>query len=492
MALSAIEPSAKAATGIAGLDEILDGGLPREEMYMVRGSTGTGKTTLALQFLLDGAAKGEKVAFITLAQTKVALGKIAASHGWSLDGVEVCERSGMADLGDAEEQTLFRTADVELGETMGAILREIERIDPDRLVLDSVAQVRLLADTGLRYQRQLLALRDFFATRSITVLMVSGEDASQDEALADLAHGVIDLDRSAPEYGDVRRRLTVVKMRGMGFHGGHHNFRVRAGGLDVFPRLEPCGAYARDGKQMKSGVEGLDTLVGGGMEEGSACLIVGATGTGKTSMASLYVHAAAQRGERAAIFAFDERPETFFKRSEGLGMEMRSLAEDGLVSIKPISTAELSPGEFSQIVREAVEQGGAKVVLIDSLTGYFHAMPQEDALMSQMHDLLTYLSQKGVLSLLIVSQHGMVGETIQAPIDISYMADPVLLLRHFEALGSVRKAISAIKKRQGPHETTIRELLFAPGSLDVGKPIDEFTGVLSGQPTFRGLSKDVG
>ncbi len=491
MTPSDVEPSAKAATGIAGLDEILGGGLPREEMYLVRGSAGTGKTTLALQFLLEGAAKGEKAVFITLAQTKVALGKIALSHGWSLDGVEVCERSSMGSLVDAEEQTLFRTADVELGEAMTAMLGEIERIDPDRVVLDSLSQVRLLADTQLRYQRQILALRDFFAKRSTTVLVLDGADDEQDQALADLSHGVVELDRSAPEYGDVRRRLTVVKMRGMSFHGGHHNFRIHTGGLEVFPRLEPHGSSARDGKQMKSGVAGLDTLLGGGLEEGSACLIVGPTGTGKTSMATLYAHAAAERGERTAIFAFDERPETFFKRSEGLGMEMRSLCEEGRVTIKPISTAELSPGEFSQIVREAVEQGGAKIVMIDSLTGYFHAMPQEDALLSQMHDLLTYLSQKGVLSLLIVSQHGMVGEMIQAPLDISYMADTVVLLRHFEAIGSVRKAISVIKKRQGAHETTIRELQFAPGSLDVGEPIKAFTGVLSGRPMFLGGLEDV-
>lgn len=300
-------------------------------------------------------------------------------------------------------------------------------------------------------------------------------------------YGVIQLERQAPEYGDVRRRLSITKMRGMSFNGGYHNFRIRTGGLDVFPRIRPqekAESAARG--MMTSGVAGLDTLLGGGLEEGTACLVIGPTGTGKTSVSTLYAYEAAKQGKRAALFCFDERPETFLARSEGLGMDVRELAAQGLLSIQPISTAELSPGEFSQRVRIAVEEDQAKVVLMDSLTGYFHSMPQEEALLAQMHDLLAFLSNSGVLSILIVSQHGLIGQGVQGPLDVSYMADSVILLRHFETAGAVRKAISVLKKRNGPHETTIRELKLAPSGITVGEPIRDFSGVLSGMPTFQG------
>ena len=477
-------PGAKTRTGINGLDTILAGGLPRGEIHLVQGSAGTGKTTVGLQFLLEGAAAGERALFITFAQTEASLRKIAASHGWSLDGINVHELTG-ADAGDQAEQTLFHTADVELGETTDAISATVERFQPDRVVLDSMTSIRLLADDPLRYRRQLLTMRRLFARRSSTVLLLDGSEANP--ALEDIVHGVLQLERMAPEYGDVRRRLSIVKMRGMAFNGGYHNYRIRAGGLDVYPRIRPQEHDKQAASEtMRSGVAGLDTLLGGGLEKGMACLVIGPTGTGKSSVATLYAFEAAKRGERAALFCFDERPETFLARSEGLGMDVRPLVAEGLVVIKPISTAELSPGEFSQLVREAVEEGQAKVVLMDSLTGYFHSMPQEEALLSQMHDLLTYLSQSGVLSMLVVSQHGLIGQGIQGPLDVSYMADTVVLLRHFEAGGSVRKAISVIKKRNGPHETTIRELRFASGGISVGEPIKDFSGVLSGMPTFQG------
>ena len=478
-------PDTKMPTGIKGLDAILAGGLPSGEIHLLQGGPGVGKTTVALQFLLNGAAAGEKILFVTFAQTEAALRKIAASHGWHLDDLEIEELTGTNAVHDKAEQTLFHTADVELGETTNAIFAAVERVKPNRVVLDSVTSLRLLADTALRYRRQLLTMRRFFADRPITVLLLDG--AESDLPLEDIAHGVIKLERMAPEYGNVRRRLSVTKMRGMAFHGGYHNFRIRTGGLEVYPRLEPNedGGHA-SWETMKSGLAGLDTLLGGGLEEGTACLFVGPTGTGKTSVATLYAYAAAKRGQRAAIFSFDERPETFFMRSEGLGMDMRPLVEQGLVMLRTISTADLSPGEFSQIVREAVEGGQAKIVVMDSLTGYFHSMPQEESLLAQMHDLLTYLSQHGVLSLLIVAQHGLIGQGVQGPLDVSYMADSVVLLRHFEAGGTVRKAISVIKKRHGSHESTIRELKFASGSIAVGEPIKDFTSVLSGMPTFQG------
>ena len=484
--------SSRAGTGSAGLDDVLGGGLPRREIFLLEGGPGTGKITLSLHFLMAGVANGEKVALITLAKTERALHKMAASHGWSLQGIDICDRRGIGERGDSGEQTLFRTADVELGETIADIIDAIERLAPDRLVLDSIAQLRLLADSKVRYQRELLALSEFFAKRSITVVLLDGSGETLDRPLADLCHGVIRLEQAAPEYGNVRRRLTVVKMRGISYDGGYHNFRIITGALEVFPRIKRGVTDAYALVSTPSGVDNLDKLVGGGLDEGTACLLVGAAGTGKSSVATLYALAAARRGGRAALFSFDERAETFFIRARSLGMDLDPYVEQGLITFRAISTSELSPGEFAQIVRDAVDKDQAKVVLIDSLTGYFHAMPQESALLSQMHDLLAYLSHNGVLSLLIVSQHGMIGETLKAPVDVSYMADTVILFRLFEAFGQVRKAISVIKKRLGPHESTIRELKFAPGSLHVGDPIEDFDGVLTGRPTFRGASRDVG
>ena len=483
--MTASDVNSKAATGIMGLDAILAGGLPSVELHLVQGGSGTGKTTIGLQFLLEGAARGEKTLFITFAQTEATLRRIAASHGWLLDGVDIQELTGAQAVHDKAEQTLFHTADVELGETTDSIFAAVERLQPDRVVFDSVTSLRLLAGDPLRYRRQLLTLRHFFSERPSTVLFLDSE--WPDPALEDTMYGVIRLERQAPEYGDVRRRLSITKMRGMAFNGGYHNFRIRTGGLNVFPRIRPQEkADSVLAETMTSGVAELDTLLEGGLEEGTACLIIGPTGTGKTSVSTLYAYEAAKRGKRAALFCFDERPETLLARSEGLGMNLRELVADGLISIKQISTSELSPGEFSQLVRNAVEEEGAKIILMDSLTGYFHSMPQEEALLAQMHDLLTFLSKSGVLSLLVVSQHGLIGQGIEGPLDVSYMADTVILLRHFEAAGAVRKAISVIKKRSGPHETTIRELKLAAGGIALGEPIKDFTGVLSGMPVFQG------
>lgn len=344
----------KAPTGIRGLDDILGGGLPRGEMYLLCGGPGTGKTTIGLQFLMDGARKDETVLFITLSQTESALRRIAASHGWSLEGVVVDEQGGARSQQDDAEQTIFHTAVVELGETMSALMAAIERINPDRVAIDTVSQIRQLADMPLRYQRQLLSLRDFLAGRDATVLLTDSSH-EQDQALQDLVHGTIVLDRNAPDYGNVRRRMHVSKMRGLTFHGGNHNFRIRTGGLEVFPRLEPDeDDHDASGVVIESGARGLDKMLGGGMEAGTACMIVGATGTGKTSVASLYAYSYAKRGDRAAIFTFEERQETFLKRSKGLGMDLRPLIEDGLISLRAIRTAELAPTEFTYLVREAV------------------------------------------------------------------------------------------------------------------------------------------
>jgi circadian clock protein KaiC len=492
MAATSYDHDDRAPTGIAGLDEILGGGLPRGEVYLVRGGSGTGKTTLGLQFLIDGAARGETVAFMTLSQTPEALRKIAASHGWSLDGVEISRPIDFGREDQAEEQTIFPTSLVELGETMSGMMEEIERIDPDRVVIDAISQIRQLADTELRYYRRLLALRDFLAARRATVV-ITDNAPTVDMALNDLVFGELKLERNAPDYGDMRRSLHLEKMRGMAFHGGNHNFRIRTGGLDVFPRLEPGEKTPADetGPPVESGAEGLDALLGGGVEAGTACMIVGATGTGKTSVATLFAHSAARRGDRAAIFTFDEREETFLVRSKGLGMDLRPLIDAGRLSLRAVRTAELAPTEFTELVRRAVIDEGAKVVMIDSLTGYFHSMPQEEALITQMHDLLYFLGQLGVLSLLVVGQHGMIGERVSGPMEVSYLADTVILMRHFEAGGRVRKAMSVLKKRHGPHETTIRELLLAPGRISLGEPIQDFSGVLTGHPEYTGPASDL-
>ena len=482
-------PLEKAATGIAGLDDVLNGGLPREEMHLIQGEPGTGKTTLGLQFLLEGARAGEKTLYITLSQLERGLRKIADSHGWSLQGVHVEEFSVFqGDGATPEQQTIFHTADVELNETIDAIFEAVQRVQPDRLVLDSIAEVRLLADDPQHYYRQLLALRRLLADRRCTALVLDrGARNGGEAALQDISYGLIQMERTTPEYGNARRRLSVAKMRGMPFHGGFHNFRIHRGGVDVFPQIRPTGqdGHGRE-RQIESGIAELDALLGGGMDEGTSCLVVGPTGTGKTSIGTLYAHSAAKRGERSAIFLFDERPETFFKRSAGLGIDVRPDVEAGTITLRQVSTGDLSPGEFTQIVRRAVEDDGARVVLIDSLTGYFHAMPQETLLLSQMHELLVYLGQRGVLSFLVAAQHGMVGGGIEGPLDVSYMADSVLLLRHFEAAGAVRKALSVLKKRHGQHEKTIRELKMEPGRIRIGPAITGFNGVLSGYPEFTG------
>ncbi len=488
-----VAPSVQASTGIAGLDTILNGGFPPHWIYLVQGAPGTGKTTLGLQFLLEGLRLGERVLYITLSHTERELQEIARSHDWSLGGLPLYEMSA-GDVANllASDQSVFHSADVELGETMDGILESITRVKPERLVFDPIEQIRLLTDNPLRYRKQLLRLKQTLTDINCTALFLTNDTlgaAGQD--LESLVHGIVTLERKSPAYGSVRRQLEIVKGRGMRYHEGYHTFQIRTGGLEVYPRLETTTAKRQAGwTTLKSGVEALDTLLGGGLEEGTACLVVGPTGTGKTSVATLYAHAAAARGEHAAIFLFDERPETFYRRAKGLGMDVEKYVEAGLIQVQPINTGELSPGEFVHDVRQVVEgnpkRKGVKVVVIDSLTGYLNAMPDETLLIPQMHDLLTYLSQRGVLTLLLMAQSGVMGSGDISPIDISYLADAVLVLRHFEAEGRIRRAISVIKKRHGEHEQTIRELRITSAGIQIGEPITSFSNILTGNPTFEG------
>ncbi|QEL16241.1 ATPase domain-containing protein [Limnoglobus roseus] len=481
------------ATGIAGLDNILGGGLTPNRLYLIEGNPGSGKTTLALQYLLEGVRRNESCLYVTLSETKAELAAVAKSHGWSLTGIEIVEIiASEAELEPDNQHTMFQPADLELGQTTKAVLSEVERVKPRRVVLDSLSELRLLAQSSLRYRRQVLALKQFFTGRSCTVMLLDDNTASAgDLQLHSIAHGVISLDHLSPQYGAERRRLRVVKLRGQKFRGGHHDFNIVTGGLDVFPRLVAAEhAEDREQKLLTGDVPEFDRLLGGGFDFGTSALLVGPAGCGKSSVAINYARAAAARGDRAALFAFDERSEVLLRRAAGLGMDLLPQIRDKTLTLQQVDPAEMSPGEFAATVRRAVDgsdgHAPAKVVVIDSLNGYLHAMPEDEFLTVQMHELLTYLGHKGVVTFLVMAQHGMIG-AMQTPVDTTYLADTVVLFRYFEAAGEVRQAVSVVKKRSGRHERTIRELKL-DGGIRVGAPLKEFRGVLTGTPTYDGES----
>lgn len=472
-------------TGVAGMDDILRGGLPAARMYLVEGDPGAGKTTFALQFLREGVRLGQRVLYIALSETRAELVQVCRSHGWSLDGIDVHEVSPA--LLDEDDNTLFVPGDIELGERSREMLAEVERVGPSRIVLDSCTELRLLAQSQLRFRRQLLALKEALINRGRTILLVDNPGApGGDQLLQSLVHGVIHMEQLSPTYGAERRRLRVKKLREVQFRGGYHDFVIRKGGLEVFPRLvaaEHHDLFAAE--TLTSGVSGLDELLGGGVPRGSSTLIMGPAGSLKSSLAAQYAAALAAGGERVTAFLFDEDQATMLARSDGLGMPVRACVEQGTLQIRQVDPAELSPGEFTHIIRDAVENGGSRMVVIDSLNGYLHAMVQEQLLALQLHELLSYLRQRGVATIMVVAVHGLVGQQ-EAPIDVSYLADNVILLRYFEAQGRVRRAVSVVKKRTGPHEDTIRELSVENGRLVVGPALDQFRGVLGGTPEYVG------
>ncbi len=476
-----------ASTAIAGLDSILGGGLTPDRLYLVEGTPGTGKTTLGLGFLLAGAAREESGLYITLSETEAELRAVAATHGWSLAGLELFEMVPELGLGEDHEQTLFHPSEVELGETVRGIMAKVDELKPRRIVLDSLSELRLLAQNPLRYRRQILALKQFFSTRHCTVLVLDDKTSEPgDLQLHSIAHGVISLDQTLLGFGAQRRRLHVVKMRGTQYQGGYHDFTIERGGLCVYPRLAATQeAVALLTETFSTGSAGLDALLGGGLTPGTATLLSGPAGVGKTTTVVQCLVAALKRGEAATYFLFDERLPTLLTRSAGLGMDLQPYIEQGQLEVRRIDPAELSPGEFSGLVRTAVEEKGARVVVVDSLNAYLQAMPDEQYLVLQMHELLGYLAQHNVVSLLILGQHGVMGD-IRTDVDLSYLADTVMQLRFFEAEGEVRQAISVIKTRTTEHERTIREFRIGSGGLTVGEPLREFQGVLTGVPTFRG------
>jgi circadian clock protein KaiC len=478
----------RSPSGVPGLDEILHGGYIPGRIYLVEGNPGAGKTTLAMQYLLSGVAAGERCLYVTLSETRDELVASAQSHGWSMDGIEIAELvPDERELLGEERVTMYHPAEVELTETMRKVIELLERREPQRLVFDSLSELRLLAQSSLRYRRQILVLKRFLLNLNCTVLLLDDRTVEgPDLQLQSIAHGVISLNHSAPAYGRSLRQLQVVKFRGSDFISGLQDFRIRSGGLDVHPRLtaaEHLVDFTRE--PVSSGVEALDALLGGGIDRGTTTLLLGPPGTGKSTIALQYATAAARRGDHAALFTFEESKPILFERAAGLGMPIREGTAGGQIMVRQIDPAEVSPGEFSAMVRRSVEQDHARVLIIDSLNGYFAAMPEGRYLTAQLHELLSYLNNRGVATFIITAQSGLVG-LMSAPIDASYLADSVVMLRMFEYAGQVKKAVSVVKKRSGRHEETIRQLWFDQRGVHVGQPLMHLRGVLTGVPTEIG------
>ncbi|MCK8779439.1 circadian clock protein KaiC [Rhizobium sp. NTR19] len=481
--------AAKAKTGVDGLDDVLSGGLSRRHVFLLEGEPGSGKTTIALQFLLEGASIGERCLYITLSETEEELRESALSHDKEIgDQITIFELVPPESLLDADQQqSLLYSSDLELGETTKLIFETFERVKPHRVVIDSLSEIRLLAQSSLRYRRQILALKHFFSRSDATVLLLDDMTSeAMDKTVHSVVHGVIHLEQLAPDYGSERRRLRVLKYRGQAFRGGYHDFIIKTGGVAVFPRLRSI--EHRSGFErtiLPSGISGFDDLLGGGIARGSSTLLIGPAGTGKSLFALQFVEPAIRRGERAAVFVFDEELGLLFSRTKAMGLDLEAMQADGLVYIEQLDAAELSPGEFAQRVRDRVASFSAKTVVIDSINGYQAAMPGENALILHMHELLQYLNRQGANTFITVAQHGLVGD-MKSPVDVTYLADTVILLRYFEAEGRVRRAISVIKKRTGHHEDTIREYKIGTKGLTLGEPLCGFQGILRGVPLFVG------
>jgi circadian clock protein KaiC len=483
-------------SGLEGLDDILCGGLPRGGVYLVQGDPGSGKTTLALEFLLEGLRQGEKVFYITFSETKRELLQVARSHGWSLDKIPLLDLSAVENLVRPEAQTtVFHPSEVELTKLSQLLLDELGKTQPARVAFDSLSEFRLIAETALRYRRQLLNLKQQFALYKSTVLLIDDKmitrGAVVDPHVLSLTHGVIEMEQFSPDYGVSRRRLRVLKLRGVKFREGYHDYIIQTGGLRVFPRLIAAEHHVDFRREpVSSGVREFDQLLGGGLDRGTTTLILGTVGTGKSTVALQYASQMAGKGERCIVFAFDETREIILARAKALGLDFERHIQSGVIALQQVDPAELSPGEFANRIRQAMA-AGCRLVVIDSLNGYLHAMPGEKYLNNQLHELTSYLNQQGVVTILIVAQHGLV-TSAEAPTDLSYLSDTVILLRFFEAAGAVKQSVAVIKKRSGYHEKTIREFKLERGSgIRVGQPLKEFQGVLTGVPVFHGVAREM-
>jgi circadian clock protein KaiC len=487
------QPKTRVSTGISGLDEVLPGGFPAHRLYLLEGLPGTGKTTLALQFLLEGHRAFERGLYVTLSETKEELQEVAESHGWSLDGIDLYELgSSEARLKSEQEYTVFHPEEVELTETAQSVYDEVERIKPSRVVFDSLSEMRLLAREPLRYRRQILSLKQFFAGRQCTVLLLDDTvGRNSDLQLQSISHGVLSLERLGQEYGISRRRLNIVKLRGSKFRDGYHDYQIDTGGIRVFPRLVAAEhRQERAPSVFVSGIRELDDVLGGGLRSGTSTLITGPAGSGKSCLGGSYLRAAAQQGHYATAYVFEETRQTYLDRMAGINMDLAEYVDSGRVAIHQVDPAELSPGELASRLRAEVEDKHAKVVIIDSLSGYVNALPNEQFLLTQLHEVLNYLSEYGVLTILIAAQSGTIGP-IQTTADVSYLADTLVLLRFFEHRGALKKAISVVKHRKSAHEETIRELQITSEGIRIGRVLTAFRGVLTGTPEYLGASADL-
>ena len=489
-------PQGISPTGLDGLDSIISGGLPSNCFYLLQGDPGSGKTTLALQFLFEGRKRGESVMYITLSEAREELERVAASHGWSLDGIPLLEYSAIESLLQPESQTtVFHASELELSKVSQLLRDEIHKYRPKRLVFDSLSEFRLLAETPLRYRRQLLNLKQELVEQGSTVLLLDDKMDSRsdggDPHILSLTHGVIEMEQLSPDYGKSRRRLRVLKMRGVRFSEGYHDYVIETGGIRIFPRLVAADHHVEFRREsVSSGCPPLDELLGGGLDRGTTTLIMGPAGTGKSTLAMHYACSMAERGERSLLFTFDETRNTMLARADALRLSLNKHIRNGLVEVQQIDPAEISPGEFAGRIREGVEQG-ARMVMIDTLNGYLNAMPGERFLANQLHELSAYLNQQGVLTIFTLAQHGLV-VSLESPVDLSYLADSVVSFRYFESGGAMKKAIAAVKKRSGNHEQTIREFALETGKgIRIGKPLTDFQGILTGSPVFVGRQEQM-
>ncbi len=479
----------KAPTGVTGLDEILAGGLPQNHLYLLQGKPGTGKTTLAIQFLLEGARRKEKVLYITFSETKAELEDVARSHGWNFSGVDILELSAIsAQISASHQTTLFHPSEVELAKTIELLLTKIKEVNAVRIVFDSVSELRLMADSSLRYRRQMLAFKEFFVGRGSTVLFLDDLTVEAgDIHVQSIVHGVLLLEKFRATYGVERRQFHIVKLRGIKFKGGTHDYLIEVGGIEMYPRLVAADHKETFSKRtLSSGVTALDELLGGGLDRGTSNLIMGPAGTGKSTICIRFAVSAAERGEKVALFSFEESTTNLISRAHALGLNLQKHFDSGAIVLRKIDPAELTPGQFAAALRGASTIDNVDMVVIDSLNGYLHAMPEQQFLMLQLHELLAYLGNRGVVTVMVLAQAGIMGSNMQTPMDLTYLADTVIVTRYFEAFGSIKKAISVIKKRTGSHEESLRELRIGQGGVIVGEVLKDFKGIFSGIPSYSG------